>query len=40
MERINEKLSTIYPPEKGASFDLGNAPTSYHWAPNVWPVKP
>lgn len=40
MERINKKLSTIYPPEKGTSFDLGNAPASYHWAPNVWPVTP
>lgn len=39
MERVNEKLSKIYPPEKGPSFDLGNAPAGYHGEPSVWPVQ-
>ena len=40
MERVNRKLTAIYPPEKGASFDFENASASHHWAPSVWPVKP
>lgn len=40
MEQVNEKLSKIYPPEEGPSFDLGSAPAGYHWVPSVWPDKP